>query len=217
MFINHIYRHAHEDPDRLAVINNGHEITYARFACAIEATRNHLIQAGLPDHGVIVRLDRDLYMDWLILLAVRSLGLTTVSGPSWQAIERLGLNDITGVVCLSAEASALADVRTAHPDLVVVSLPLTVMQPTDAQDLPSPLPDGSFGDHIIYTSGTTGTNKRILRDGSAIEAAMIDHDAGVIEQFLSKSGFFHCHGFETWSGPGYWDPTVCWYKSLIRN
>ncbi len=48
MLINHIYRYADENPDRVVVISAGQEITYASFASANEAVRNHLVQAGLP-------------------------------------------------------------------------------------------------------------------------------------------------------------------------
>lgn len=212
MYINQIYRHANENPDRVAVINSGHEITYAQFACAIEAARNHLMQAGLPDHGVIVRLDRNLYLDWVLLLAVRSFGLTTVSGPSWEAIEHLNLKDITGVVCLSAEESALAKVRSARPDIAIVVLPTNILEPSVTPALPSLLPDSRFGDQIVYTSGTTGTNKKLFRDSSFIEESIISKDFGIAEEYVSEGDIFHCQGFETWSGPGYWNTTVCWWK-----
>jgi acyl-CoA synthetase (AMP-forming)/AMP-acid ligase II len=212
MLINRIFRHAHENPDRLALVNNGKEITYAAFACAIDATRNHLMGAGLPDHGVIVRLERNFHHDWVLLLALRSLGLTVASAPSWQYIERLDIDDITGVVCLSAEEPALHRVRTMRPDLAIAVVPLRVLHPFATPDLPSPLPDSSFGNQIVCTSGTTGNYKMVLRDGSAIEQALIDHECGLIEQELGPGDFLHCHEFETWSGPGYWNPIVCWIK-----
>jgi hypothetical protein len=113
MLINHIYRYADENPDRVVVISAGQEITYASFASANETVRNHLVQAGLPNHGVIVRLDRKLYLDWVLLLAVRLLGLTTVSGPSCKAIEQLGFKDITGVITLSVEIDACVTLAIA--------------------------------------------------------------------------------------------------------
>ena len=211
MFINHIYRHAQENPDRVAVISDGQEISYANFACAIEAVRNHLMQAGLPDHGVIVRLDRNLYLDWVLLLAVRSFGLTTVSGPSWKAIERLGLKDITGVIGVSVEQRALESIRSVRPEISITTIPLSLLQRAGTVDLPTPVPDSRFGDHIVYTSGTTGAYKRLLVNGDAIDRSINYSDHG-FEQYLSKGKILHCLAFETWSGPGYRYPTASWYK-----
>ena len=49
VYLNHIYRHAQERPDSLAVINSGEEISYGRFARAIEDVRSFLF--GPPGAG----------------------------------------------------------------------------------------------------------------------------------------------------------------------
>jgi acyl-coenzyme A synthetase/AMP-(fatty) acid ligase len=167
---------------------------------------------GLPDHGVIVRLDANFYHDWVLLLAVRSLGLTVASAPSWQDIERRDIEDITGVICLSAEERALEPLRTKRPDLAIAVVPLRALHPVTTPALPSLLPESTFGDQIVCTSGTTGNYKKILRDGSAIEQTLIHNESGLIEQELGPGDFLHCHEFETWSAPGYWNPILCWIK-----
>jgi non-ribosomal peptide synthetase component E (peptide arylation enzyme) len=76
--INAIYRHARDTPEKIAVINSGRETSYQRFANAIEAVRNSLQTESLPDSGVIVIINSNLYHDWVLMLALRSLGLTPV-------------------------------------------------------------------------------------------------------------------------------------------
>lgn len=144
MFINHIYRHAREDPEHLAVINSGEEISYLRFANTIEAVRNFLMRARLPRHGVIVNITSNLYHDWVLLLALRSLGCSTVSGASWKVIEGLDLKNIVGLVCFSDQADAIDAFENARPDSAIVNVRREMLSGV-SKGLPPPIKDGRFG------------------------------------------------------------------------
>lgn len=209
MFVNRVYRHARENPGKLAVVNSGQEITYGRFALDIEAARNHLMRAGLPGDGVIVRITGNLYLDWVLLLSTRSLGMTTVAGTSWQVIESLGMTNITGLVCISGEDRATDAFRASRPDCAIAEVPQRMLFGSRKDSPPLPVPDGHFGDHIVYTSGTTGVYKKLLQPGDRIQA-LLECEAETIAGSYSPDDVYHLHSFGPWSAAGYRICLGCW-------
>jgi acyl-coenzyme A synthetase/AMP-(fatty) acid ligase len=210
MFINHIYRHARQNPARLAVVNSGQEITYRRFANDIDAVRNFLMRTPLPKEGVVVIITSNLYHDWVRLLALQSLGHTTIAGTSWALIQSLDLQNIAGLVCYSDDDEAAVAFRSVQPDSMVVKLPARPMAGKANGHSPPPVPDDPFGDHIIYTSGTTGTYKKLLMRGTGIEARILD-DSKTMSGRIRPEEVFHCHSLGPWTAAGYGFPFYCWY------
>ena len=208
MFINHIYWKARENPLQLAVVSNGEQITYARFASDIEAVRNHLTRAGLPDDGVTVRITGNLYYDWVLLLAAHSLGRTTVAGSSWQVIESLDLKNITGLVCLSGEDEATAAFSSARPDGTITIVPRRMLVETGKRSPPLPVPEGRSGDHIVYTSGTTGAYKKVLMSGDELEARLMDRTSRL--SAIAFEDVYYGYNFGPWTAAGYNMPQAIW-------
>ena len=212
MFVNGIYRHARENPGRLAIVNSGEEITYRRFAQAIEAARNYLMKAGLPKGGIVVNITSNLYRDWVLLLAVRSLGLTTVSGSSWQVLDGLNLRGIVGMVCYAEHTDAIEAFSNAMPGCLVVELPHSILEAADQNNgEPAPV-DGQFGDHIVYTSGTTGTYKKLLYSGPEIESAVEIDRFGLVGRYATAKDVIFCHSFGPWTAAGYKNSLRSWYR-----
>lgn len=211
MFINHIYQHARNNPDRLALIISGERISYAHLACAIEAARNRLNLAELPNHGVIASITQNLFYEWVLLLATRSLGLTTVSGKSWQAIEELGLSDIVGLVCLAEETDEIATFRAARPDCMVATVPGHLLAEAGSLVPPSLLPAGRFGDHIVYTSGTTGTYKKLRYAGDYL-VSIIQHEQSTYSGTVAEGSVYYLYNFGPWTAAGAKGPPAIWHR-----
>lgn len=214
MFINHIYRHARENPDRLAVVNSGEEISYRRFANTIETVRNFLMRARLPDDGVIVNITSNLYCDWVLLLALRSLGHTTVSGTSWRVIDGLHIRNIAGLVCLSNHVEAMAAFRSALPDRGIVEVPRQMLLGSNESPPPPPLADGRFGDHIVYTSGTTGTYKKLAYNGNEL-VNLIEVESIGQSGYTSPDDVYHNHSFGPWTAAGQRMVLITWFAGAV--
>jgi len=212
MFINHIYRHARENPEHLAVVNSGEEITYRRFATDIEVVRNFLMRARLPREGVIVNITSNLYLDWVLLFAVRSLGHTTVSGTSWKVIESLYLGNISGLVCLSDQLEAMDAFRNAKPECAIVNVHREMIFGDSKSPPPPPVEHGRFGDHVVYTSGTTGTYKKLLVRGDMLEQVIEKERYGLTGQFLTRDDVFFAYNFGPWTALGSRTPPRCWFR-----
>jgi acyl-coenzyme A synthetase/AMP-(fatty) acid ligase len=212
MYLNRIYEHARLSPDKLAVISNGEEFTYRRFATSIEAMRNHLSAAGLPENGIVVNITSNLYLDWVLLLALRSLGYTTVSGASWDVIEELNLKGVAALACYSHQTEAMQAFRSAMPECRIVEMSTGIIVGADRQPLPQPVLNGHFGDHILYTSGTTGTYKKLLFTGQKLDIYIETDRFGFTTRYLSQSDVMHGLNFGPWTAVGYKTLLPCWAR-----
>jgi len=211
MFLNHIFDHARNTPDKLAVINSGENISYHRFAIAIETARKSLMEAKLPDTGIILNITSNLYRDWVLLLAVRSLGLTTVSGSSWQSIEEIGFTGIRALVCYQSQTVAKETFLAAMPGCPVIELPDNLFDTNPRTPVPSALIEGRFGDHIIYTSGTSGTYKKLLYRGENI-APVIEKELEMRSGHIGPDDTYYLFSFGPWTAAGQKGPLALWYR-----
>lgn len=212
MFLNEIYRHAIDYPESLAVVDNGNEVTYREFARSIDAVRSILMQSQLPPDRIIVSMSSNLYFDWVLLLALRSLGHTTVSAAAYETIENLRMRDVGALVCSVGHTKAIDDFARARPECPIVTVP---RQPTtNLQEGVSPelIEGGRFGDHILYSSGTTGTDKKLRYSGPLLERCVADPLTGPSARLISRDDVYHATHLGPSCKGGYIHPLVCWYR-----
>src|SRR5271169_6370550 len=98
-----IYAQARETPDTTAIVFNDRKLSYRQFACRIEISRRYLSAQGLAGEGVAVLPTGSMVSTWVLGLALRSLGLTTLIVRSQDAIAGLGLPEIGCVVAVAGE------------------------------------------------------------------------------------------------------------------
>ncbi|MEN6542096.1 class I adenylate-forming enzyme family protein [Parvibaculum sp.] len=167
MITNRIYELAHKQPDKVALVYNGLSINYADFARTIEATRRFLAQQELPAGRNAVVLASGLADAWVNVLALRALGLTTISVHSIAQLNDLHFKDVACIVTVQVEEAAHNFNRNAPSGAKMIVVPSSIYAGMHDADLPRPLPLASpYGGHVIYTSGTTGTYKKVLWDGA---------------------------------------------------
>lgn len=207
MVVAKIYTHARQMPEKTAVIDFDHRLSYREFAYAISATRRYF-STRLSDGGVAVLAITSRLDSWLVALALRSLGVTTVGVPSAEHLGQLGLPDIRCVVTLEIEHWPGVEALCSAAGWRLVSLPPTIYADISAPG-PSEIPDLAEheGAHIVLTSGTTGVYKKVLIDPAcrAIQAAARRN----IFEISSQSVVNVCnHG--CWTGTGYHYPSITW-------
>jgi acyl-coenzyme A synthetase/AMP-(fatty) acid ligase len=71
--------HAAHRPDAVALINHGHEITYAKFQRDLEMFTRAMRQFALPPGGSVAVACENVYLHWLLLLACETIGLASAS------------------------------------------------------------------------------------------------------------------------------------------
>ena len=160
MICDLIFDFAQRTPDKTAVVYNGKPMSYRSFAANIALARGYFASRGVAGAGFAVVAVRNRLDFWVLSLALRSLGLTTVVVDSAEAIDRLRLPEVRCVVASAAETwpelPAFCQAR-GYASFSASLVGETTIWPDDiAPDPP--------GGHVLNTSGTTGVSKKVLMD-----------------------------------------------------
>jgi non-ribosomal peptide synthetase component E (peptide arylation enzyme) len=173
MLIENIYAHAQRTPDRIAVVHNNRPISYRAFARGVDAARRYLAEQELPATGIAVLAVGSILDGYVLGLAVRSLGMTTLLVPSMYHMRRLGRSEAHCVITTDAETWPRLDELCTASATRLIAISAAIYADTGAGAAPA-LPElpASEGGHILLTSGTTGTQKKVLIGPSTQVAAL---------------------------------------------
>lgn len=208
MIVNRIYEWARIQPTRNAMMCNDVFVDYAFFARSIASMRRTFSNWDLPVGKTAIVLVPSRAYAWVVVLALRSLGLTTIVTESLERARSLGLRDVACVVFAKSSASPSSADRRNFPGAKFIELPSAITNDDRAGELPSP-DDGRtpFGDHIIYTSGTTGAYKKIRKPGKYVmEYARLRADFHKMDNTSSHYIF----DYPLWTSLGFGYPLACW-------
>lgn len=162
-----IYQQARETPDKPALFADGRAISYRTFAALIDRSRNYLAGRSIVGEGVAVLPTDANATAWILALALRSLGLTTIVVPNANSISGLGLPEARCVVAVSREHPPGLDRICAAAGLRFIDVPPEIYAGVADAEIPEPIdPAAPFGGHILLTSGTTGIYKKVWLDPS---------------------------------------------------
>jgi len=205
MTIQYINRWARGTPRKTSLIYNDTKITYLELARAVEATRQRLIAGSAPTQGVAAVLTSSIRSAWVLILAARSIGLTTVMITDVRRLAELALR---GLVCLVTPGDEPPPSDPALAGLVHITVPASVVQGAEGLDAAAGLVDPArLGDHILYTSGTTGRYKKVLVDSTRQNVR--DQERLGISGFTPES-VFHAMDFGLWTGIGFKSVSASW-------
>ncbi|TDP74464.1 class I adenylate-forming enzyme family protein [Roseateles toxinivorans] len=214
MLTEKIFAQARATPDKPAFIHNGAACNYAEFAQRLVQAGAYLSQhVPTTDHpavpGVAVLCVEHLAQAWVLGIALRRLGLTTVSVASVQEIDGLGLDNVRCLVSWAAESppdlAALA-ARTGWP---WIKVPTDLGPVAVVGEQAWPATTVHVAGHIIQTSGTTGAYKKILRD-AAVEVSTLDLHADI--NGIDASSLVFVRDFPLWTAGGYRWPLLSWHR-----
>ena len=180
MITQMIFDWAKQTPDRIAIIYDGRPWSYRSFAQFIALARGYFVRRGFSGPGYAVLAVYNLMDFWILSLALRSLGLTTVAVGSAGGVGMLGLPNVRCVITIPGETPAGLDDLCTELGLPLLSVSLageTALGP-EALEASHPL-----GGHILLTSGTTGFHKKVLMSPaaiaiSAVPCGIIRHEPG---------------------------------------
>jgi len=192
-----IFDWAKQAPGRTAVIYNGQSLSYSAFPQLISLARSYFTSRGYVGAGIAVLAINNLLDFWVISLALKSLGLTTVVVPSVEEVGKLDLPSVRCVITSPFETWFGLDGLCAEFGvyLLAVSLAGETALEFEAEQAPYP-----YGGHILRTSGTTGKYKMVLMRPA--------FDAEVMRSNVELMGMNHdtvlcVFNFPGWTGVGY--------------
>ena len=192
-----IFDWAKRTPDRTAIIYNGKPWSYHSFAQLIAVARGYFARRRYIGPGYAVLALHNLVDFWILSLALRSLGLTTVAVPSAATVAKLGLPNVRCVITSPGETWAgLGGLcNDLGLSLLSVSLAGEAALGLEASKALSP-----SGGHILLTSGTTGTYKMVLMSPEVDADFLRLH----VELFsINQRTVFNVFNFGTWTGLAY--------------
>ena len=199
MITQSIFERARKEPQRVAFIENDVPLTYAAFAGRIGTVRRHLESLRLPTDGFAGVLAASFLEQWVVTLALRSLGINTFSISDVKMLNELKIRNV-GLIAVS---QALAqDFSRTPPEggARVVSIPQGLFDPGGVDEaLPDAIGAPAEGGFLIWSSGTTGVHKKVFHTGSAYET----YTAWAIEAFAyDRNTIYQALNFPLWTGLG---------------
>jgi fatty-acyl-CoA synthase/long-chain acyl-CoA synthetase len=204
MIAEAIFDWARRTPEKTAVLYNERPWSYRSFAGHIASARTYFLKRGFAGPGYAVLATHNRMDFWILSLALRSLGLTTVAVGSAAMLAELSLSDIRCVIARDGEAwPNLANTCQARG--------LTLLSVSVEDDLPPEavpfLPPDEPGGHILLTSGTTGRFKMLLST-PAIDANFLRWRTEITG--LNQNSVQSVFSFEPWTAAGYRSAANAW-------
>lgn len=207
MILAKISRMARDQSEKIAAVQDGRAYSYGHFARWIGAASGTISTHALPAGGIAVIFADRLIEAWVLALALRNLGFTTIAVRDAAQIAELGLPGTAFAVAMGLERAALP------PGFGASTLPL-VMVPDELEfsSTKSAMPELGKGNsppggHIMMTSGTTGRSKKVLRN-AATEDLLIPLHARI--NSIEESSVVYASSFAQWTAGGYRWPLITW-------
>ncbi|HEY8084964.1 MAG TPA: class I adenylate-forming enzyme family protein [Methylophilaceae bacterium] len=207
MITSQIYQWARTQPQKPAIVSNGHLIDYAHFWRLIEATRRFFAQQQLPEgHTAIVLIPR-LLDSWVLTLALRNLGINTVSVQHWAQAKELRIKDLA---CLITTQSLQNEHQLMdHVSTRVIIVPGDIFDGCHEGELVFDQRHvRPAGGQILYTSGTTGIYKQVMLSGTQETKR---NAARASSWGFDRDTVLHGLDFPLWTGAGFKQPLAVWY------
>jgi acyl-CoA synthetase (AMP-forming)/AMP-acid ligase II len=199
-----IFGWAERTPDKAAVVVNGRAYSYRAFADLIAVARGDFARRGWVGEGVAVLAISDLLGFWVVSLALRSLGLTTIAMQSVEAIGELRLPDLRCAVCMAGQVWTGLEAVCAARGLPLVAFPADGAAPLDIDAL---RPPAGPGGNILRTSATTGAYKMVLIE-PAFEVEFLLKRLEI--SGLTEESVVNLFNFGGWTGGGYKTSVLTW-------
>jgi acyl-coenzyme A synthetase/AMP-(fatty) acid ligase len=208
MNANRIFEWARVQPDKAALIHNDFATSYLVFARAIDAARRFFAAQELEAGRTAVVVIGHLAHEWIVLLALRSLGLDTLCVPSVEVADGLNLGNVGCVVTTDVERETHVFAGKTVSDSRLIVLPLSVYADVRAGGVPASIEMSRPGGHILYTSGTTGNFKKLLIDAPRQELRVRHH---VERTGIERTTVQNCTDLGPWTVAGGSTPLMLWF------
>ncbi|MFM9913589.1 MAG: AMP-binding protein [Methylophilaceae bacterium] len=209
MTANRIYQWACSQPESPALFWNDKPLNYATFWRMIEAARGYFASQNLPIGGTAIIVIVNLVDIWVMVMALRLIGLNTISVKSIEDAEALNIKNPACLVLSQHESQQFKLDGKVLAGVKTIVIPPAVFANTHfGEPIFNQQNNIPIGGHILYSSGTTGTNKKIMISGSSQERR---DSFRTQSRSLDRYTVQHVVDFPLWTGMGFNQPSAVWH------
>src|SRR5262249_23314646 len=137
MLLERISEWARSYPNKTAVVYGDVAIDYASVVRGIDAARSFLEKRELPPGRTGIVLIKHPMDAWIVLFALRSLGLNTISIESFKWAEELKLRDIACVITTQADVTSRNIETSQFPGVPVILIPPAIFNNVLEGEIPT--------------------------------------------------------------------------------
>jgi acyl-coenzyme A synthetase/AMP-(fatty) acid ligase len=200
-----IFDFAERTPEKTALVYNGQPLSYRAFAANVALARGYFASRGVTGSGLAVLVIFNLLDFWVLSLALRSLGLTTIAVQRVEDFDEYKLQEARCVVASAAEDTLGPEAWCAAHACDLFRVSLVGESALGLNEAASPERPGG---HILLTSGTTGLRKKVLMD-PVFEAEFMRDRQNMLG--IDQDSVVVAFNFAAWTGIGYNSPLSAWF------
>jgi len=190
-------RHARTTPDRIALVCDGHSITWAELDEAVDRLAAHLAKAVPAGHGIALHLPNGPALALLFLAACRAGREAQILDPSWPAeTVQLAITTLLPGIVISGgigPGGELGTLKAIDPQSPFATVADAVGASPSLVAVPEPDPLTPF--YVGFTSGSTGAPKGYRRHHlswiESFRAADREFDIGAGDVILAPGALTH--------------------------
>jgi acyl-coenzyme A synthetase/AMP-(fatty) acid ligase len=206
MIIQQLQFLANSNPHKLALQDDVWHLTYQELYKKVIGVAEIYGQKVDHEGGLIVINVKSMALKWILILAFRSKGYSTITVSDLNLLVDLKLSDVVAVLHEGLKDDVLLLLNKIVPDASIIQCSKSDFNHFEVTD--DLVLESKWGDHIEYTSGSTGNYKTVLRPG--IETKLLI-DRAISEFHITSENIFYLWAFHPCTGVGNKVPLACFY------
>lgn len=212
--INQLELHAKSKPTHIALKDDSESLSYAQLYDSVRSLSGFFLDNISTPTGIVVVNVIPLVPKWVIILALRFAGFTTIAISDLPLLEELKIEGIIAFVSEKHNREAHEYINHNFPKTQLISAPSSDFK-YNSKSLSEQI-DILIGGHIEFTSGSTGNYKAIHREGVFLQDLI---NRAISEFHINSDTKFYLGAFHPGTAVGSKVPLACLYlgASCIFN
>lgn len=200
---------AQSQPDKAALFFPGQVITYRQLHARVRQLIRHFAGQGFRKTGIAAVFGDTLLEDWLLIAALRGMGLDTICPKSPAQLNEMSLHKLSAIVMGedTARTAVIPHEYFTTPRIVVP--PALLASGSEGEGLDDAPAVGPEGGHMLVTTGTTGSPKAVLYPGVHEEQR---NEFRAISFGFSLETVYYAANFPLYTAVGYKNPAATWHR-----
>ncbi len=200
---------ANRIPHKLALQDDVYHLTFQELYKKVLGVAETYGQKIDHEAGIVVINVKSMALKWILILAFRSKGYSTITVSDLNLLVDLKMSDVVALFHEGLTDDILSLLDKIVPDASIIKFSYSDLNNFEVPD--DLVLDSRWGGHIEYTSGSTGNYKAVLRLG--IETKLLI-DRAISEFHITPENIFYFGSFHPGTAVGNKVPLACFYLGV---